>query len=184
MTEEIWKYVPGFEKIYKISSFGRLKSVKRTVRHSSGGTKILKSKIIKGTVNSLGYTRFCLRKNGKEVHYFAHRLVLLTFVGPCPPNKEARHLDGNPSNNSLTNLKWGTHKKNMHDKFRHNTQQHGETHNLCKITEKQALTIMRHSDKYTIIPRGEIKKYCEKYNYSRYIVSDIIRHKSWLHLRK
>lgn len=37
-----------------------------------------------------------------------HRLVLQAFVGPCPEGMEARHLNGDPSDNRLENLCWGT----------------------------------------------------------------------------
>lgn len=35
-----------------------------------------------------------------------HRLVLETFIGPCPDGQEARHLDGDATNNRLENLAW------------------------------------------------------------------------------
>jgi hypothetical protein len=55
--------------------------------------------------------------NGRLV--YVHRLVLETWRGPCPPGREARHLDGDASNNRLTNLRWGTHAENTWDVIRH-----------------------------------------------------------------
>lgn len=52
---------------------------------------------------------------------FVHRLVLETFVGPCPPGMEALHRNGNPSDNSLSNLHWGTKIENAADMLRHGT---------------------------------------------------------------
>src|SRR6266567_540688 len=43
------------------------------------------------------------------------RLVLETFVGPCPPGKECCHWDDDPSNNNLSNLRWGSHFDNTED---------------------------------------------------------------------
>lgn len=48
-------------------------------------------------------------------NYFVHQLVLLAFVGPCPPGLECRHLDDNPRNNRIDNLAYGTHKENGSD---------------------------------------------------------------------
>lgn len=47
-----------------------------------------------------------------------HVVVLESFVGPCPPGMETRHLDDDPSNNRLTNLCWGTRGENVRDRVR------------------------------------------------------------------
>lgn len=44
-----------------------------------------------------------------------HRAVAELFI-PNPENKpEVDHIDGNPSNNHVTNLRWVTHKENMNN---------------------------------------------------------------------
>lgn len=55
-----------------------------------------------------------------------HRLVLETFVGYRPKGLQCRHLDGNPANNRLDNLLWGTGKENIADKDRHGSMLRGE----------------------------------------------------------
>lgn len=45
--------------------------------------------------------------------FFAHRLVLHHFIGPCPPGKECHHIDHNRLNNHVSNLKWVTHSENI-----------------------------------------------------------------------
>jgi len=52
---------------------------------------------------------------------FVHRLVLETFVGPRPHGMEARHLDGDRTNNRVENLRWGTRKENVADAIKHGT---------------------------------------------------------------
>ena len=64
-------------------------------------------------------------KGGKSVHgymivgggdgkqYRAHRLVLETFIGPCPEGCEADHIDRCRDNNALNNLRWIPHRKNL-----------------------------------------------------------------------
>jgi hypothetical protein len=56
------------------------------------------------------------RKNRLQL---VHALILEAFVGPCPPGLECRHLDGNPANNRLDNLIWGTRIENQDDRRRH-----------------------------------------------------------------
>ena len=54
--------------------------------------------------------------NGKTVRKKVHHLILETFVGPKPnKNSVARHLNDNPLDNRLCNLKWGNQKENSDD---------------------------------------------------------------------
>ena len=63
----------------------------------------------------------CVVDLGRTNTRFVHRLVLETFVGPCPDGMECRHLDGNPLNNQIGNLAWGTRKENHDDSIDHGT---------------------------------------------------------------
>lgn len=57
-----------------------------------------------------------------KMHYlYVHSLVLTAFVGPKPEGMECCHRDGNPLNNHIDNLRWGTHSDNMQDSIRHGT---------------------------------------------------------------
>ena len=44
--------------------------------------------------------------------------MLLAFRGWPPPGMEAMHLNGNPKDNRLANLRYGTHSENMIDMYR------------------------------------------------------------------
>lgn len=104
MTEEIWKPVPGYEGRYEVSDQGRVRSLDRALaltRMKSGHLSV---------------------RLNRKFHY-VHRLILSAFV--CQPTEympdvrvEARHLDGNPANNALKNLAWGSVKENRADRRR------------------------------------------------------------------
>lgn len=70
-----------------------------------------------------------------------HRLILETFVGPCPEGMECRHLNGNRDDNRLENIRWGTKKGNQKDRVRHGTDPSGERNGEVKVTEAQVLEI-------------------------------------------
>ena len=76
---------------------------------------------LKASIDKDGYLKVSLRRDGMRYIRAIHRLVLETFIGPCPPGMETRHLDGNPANNRLDNLRWGTKAENEADKVRHGT---------------------------------------------------------------
>lgn len=103
--------------------------------------------------NRRGYRMVCFSRGANR---FVHRLVLFAFVGPRPPGMLCRHLDGNPSNNRLENLCWGTGQENEADKERHGRTARGDRHGSHTHPERWARG-ERHGSrtKPGRIPRGE-----------------------------
>lgn len=76
------------------------------------------NKFIKGDINSSGYERICVYKGNKKLRKFRHRLVAEYFI-PNPENKEfVNHIDGNKSNNNVSNLEWCTQSENEKHEFK------------------------------------------------------------------
>lgn len=71
-----------------------------------------------------------------------HKIVKTAFDGPTPAGLEIRHLDGDPSNNRLSNLAWGTHAENGSDMAKHGSLKGSRCGN-SKITEEIAAEIKR-----------------------------------------
>lgn len=86
-----------------------------------GGTwRALKQTVTRNKKSpKLPYRVVGLAKVGTHHTRYVHRLVLEAFVGECPDRMECRHLDGDPANNRLSNLCWGTPKENMADAQRY-----------------------------------------------------------------
>lgn len=89
------------------------------------------------------HLKVTLRLGGRRRSEFVHRLVLLAFVGPCPPGMECRHGDGDPTNNAATNLSWGTRTQNRGDRKGHGTETRGERNGKTKLTKRDVLRIVR-----------------------------------------
>jgi hypothetical protein len=83
----------------------------------------------------------CLRRGKVLRPKYLHRLVLESFIGPCPDGLEALHRDGNYLHNHLSNLRWGTHLENIHDKFVHGTMLFGQKNPAAKVTEPEVVQI-------------------------------------------
>ena len=99
-VEEIWKDIKGYEGLYQVSNFGKIKSLSKN-NHNYGEN----GKILKG-INNKGYLRVGLSKNGKAKQYPIHRIVAETFIDnvynlPC-----VNHIDENKMNNRADNLEW------------------------------------------------------------------------------
>jgi hypothetical protein len=176
--KEIWKDIPGYEKFYKVSNLGRVKSLERL---NARGYK-LKERILQPGINSRRYCTVVLCKNRKRSSKNVHRLVLLSFVGPSPEGMECRHLDGIRKNNNLKNLKWGTLSENQQDSIKHGTKftprTLGHKNPQAKLTELQVIEIRKlyKTGKWTQ------KKLGDKFKVSRVNIYYIINRKRWKHI--
>lgn len=70
--EEIWKDIKGYEGYYQISNLGRVKSLKRTVKHKINGTYTYKELILKPNKVAFDYLQVTLRKDNKRKCKYVH----------------------------------------------------------------------------------------------------------------
>ena len=94
----MWKKIDDYEN-YSVSMNG-------DVRNDKTG-RILKQNL------GNGYYQVGLCKNGKEKKHLVHRLVAIAFIKKEECRDFVDHIDGDRTNNSLTNLRWCTHKENQ-----------------------------------------------------------------------
>lgn len=122
--QETWLPVVGYENRYEVSNLGGVRSVTRVVEQINTWGKLvrrtLRGKML-AQIDRGGYKGVTLSANDIPTIRKIHRLVLEAFVGPCPDGMLTRHLNGNPSDNRLSNLKWGTPVENAGDSIRHGT---------------------------------------------------------------
>lgn len=114
MTEE-WRPIPGFAG-YFASSLGRIASKKR------GKRRILRQWVVRSPYMGKSYTypAVCLhRDRGRTCHRAVGRYVLVAFTGTDDPKLLCLHKDGDPFNNKLDNLTWGTAHDNARDRKAH-----------------------------------------------------------------
>ena len=97
-----------------------------------------------------GYYCITVRLDKKSYSRLIGKLVLETFVGSCPKGMETCHGSNGITDDSLKNLSWGTHSKNMgEDKLRDGTLIRGEKQWYSKLTKKQVLEIRLLADDLT-----------------------------------
>ena len=104
-NKDEWKEIPGLPG-YEISIYGDV-----YFKGDVSGKLRRKSGICVQHRNRLGY--MTVHINGKI--YYIHRLLAITYIENPENKKEIDHIDGNPSNNSLDNLRWATHKENLNN---------------------------------------------------------------------
>jgi hypothetical protein len=86
---------------YEISNYGNVKNV-------------MTGRMRKPSVRPRGYKNVALRSaDGKHGHAYVHRLVANAFILNPLGLKDIDHIDGNPGNNNVENLRWCTHQANI-----------------------------------------------------------------------
>ena len=150
--EETWAQIKGFEGIYEVSTFGRIRSLDRPQRVRGNGISLQKGQILKQWKQG-GYMYCDLRKPGIKQRARIHVVVLETFVCPRPSGMIACHNNGDQTDNRLCNLRWGTHEDNAKDKILHGTHQYGESCPRSKLTEAQAIAILESTKTYAEIAK-------------------------------
>lgn len=115
MIKEIWVPILGYEELYWVSNFGRIKTLGNGKTHKT--ERILRPEKLKN-----GYLRVCLYRDGKAKPFSIHRLVWAAFNGPIPNGMQINHLNEDKTDNRLENLSlvsakancnWGTRNRRM-----------------------------------------------------------------------
>lgn len=156
MKEE-WKTIEGYEN-YEISSFGNCRK--------KGSEQNLKPQL-----NSAGYVRYELRKNGKTKMFFAHRLGAKAFL-KNPENKpQVNHKDNNKLNNHISNLEYCTQSENVQQQYkdgRISRKINGkifcvEENRIFNTVEETANAYNVHRRSVYNVLNGPVEKLCKKY---------------------
>ena len=132
-----WKAIPGYEGYYECTSDGRVRSVDRLVPmpvnqwNPKGRANRAQSRELAQQTQKTGYRAVKLAVNGVFKSHRVHRIVMLTH-GPEMPEGSTLvlHGNGNPSDNRIENLRWGTTTENMHDMVSHGTSS-SQQKNAC-----------------------------------------------------
>ena len=84
------------------------------------------------TLNSHGYPSVRMTINGVRSRRLVHSLVAAQYLPQRPSRAhEVRHLNGDKTDNSVSNLAWGTRKENADDRERHGRTSRGASHSAA-----------------------------------------------------
>ena len=109
--EEIWKDIEGYEGLYQVSNYGRVRSLPRVSKsiNKTYGGKILKL----GHLDKTKHQTVTLSKDNILKTYPLHRIVADAFI-PNPDNLPCiNHKDEDPTNNHIDNLEWCSYQYNI-----------------------------------------------------------------------
>lgn len=113
LAGEEWRPVVGYKGVYEVSSYGRIRSMRRA--NTSWIGRILNTK----SCRKGGYHSVMLGSPRKS--FSLHAIVARSFHGDPPaPRYEVNHRDNNPDNNRADNLEWVTRSENLRHAYRTN----------------------------------------------------------------
>ncbi len=139
MQYDEWRPVIDFTA-YDISSQGRVRSWRRKGPGSHMRNQI--PFILTPVENKDGYLYVLLYDDdGIRKQGLIHRLILESFVGPCPLGMLTRHLNGKRKDNFLDNLTWGTPLENTQDSIRHGTMSNTSIQSWTKLNYEKVREI-------------------------------------------
>jgi hypothetical protein len=119
LRDEIWKPIPSHPG-YEASSFGRVRSVERTVIYRTGVSHCHKGKVLAQFTLWNGYKTTHLGRG--NANKYVHQLVARAFIGEPPEGMEVCHWDDCKPNNYLINLRYDTRQSNLEDRIRNGAQ--------------------------------------------------------------
>ncbi len=182
LQNEEFRLIANCDGLYCVSNYGRVYSRWSKGRQGSFAAnewKQLKPQQVKG-----GYFTVTLRNLEKvKTIRTVHTLVIEAFKSPRPKGYDihCRHLDGNPENNYVDNLAWGTRSDNTYDSIRHGTFNHpdntGEQNGQAKLTEEAVKQI-----RFRAFLGTARKDLAAEYGVTRSCINLIAAGKSWGHL--
>lgn len=113
---EQWKWIiyngHDFTDVYMVSDKGQVKSVDRYTKtqHQFHKGKIIKQRQHKKQHgrSHTNYQTVTLWDNGAKIDVEVHRLVATAFISNPNGYKYVNHIDGNGTNNDVSNLEWCT----------------------------------------------------------------------------
>jgi hypothetical protein len=117
---EKWKDIVGYEGLYQVSNYGRIKSLSNKIKYSSGIIHFYPEKILKQQ-KIQGYCYAGLTKNKKQKKFRVHRLVAEAFIENPYNYEQVNHLDFDKTNNTIENLEWcDAYRQNQHSALKPN----------------------------------------------------------------
>ena len=156
---------------YSVSNLGRVRNDKTN--------KFLSPRDLEG------YKRVSIYVNGKATDLRIHRLVATAFIPNLNNKPQVNHINGNRSDNCVTNLEWCTNAENVKHAYKiglkdsksNSESARGTRNPNCKLSEQDVKDI---KTKLEYLTGAELAK---QYNVTPSTISNIKNNKKWKHLQ-
>lgn len=136
------KPIPGYNGRYSVSSIGEVIRHEYYRKQPNGGFRYYPEQVLKHRSKPPHFYPYVgLSKNGKTTTYKIHRLMGFVFLGVKSIKQQINHINGNKTDNRLSNLEVVTSKENIAHAIKLGLIKQGKEHSNFILTEKQLETI-------------------------------------------
>lgn len=162
---------------HKVTDAGRVYT--RVLQYSAKGTQGIQTTIgsdwrpVTGTLTRSGYLQVGL--HGKTAR--VNRLVAQAFIPNPDGLPESHHKNGNPADNRLENIRWGTAKTNAIDRDLHGRTARGERNAMSKLRDNDVRRIR------TLLDTRTLQSIADEFGVSKKLVLLIKQNKAWKHVK-
>lgn len=137
MADEIWKDVVGYERLYQVSSLGRVRSLRKKTRIADKENGIMRQKF-----DQRGYYRVNLHKDGKCKALLVSRLVAMAFIKNPNCYTIVGHMDDVKTNNTVGNLYWTTQRENNYHNGKLERFQESHNKKISQIADALSMPVI------------------------------------------
>ena len=170
---EEWRDIDGYEGLYQVSNFGRVKALKKN--HIGKGRNQFDDEHLlnlhKIVVWGKERVQVTLCKNGARTYPIVARLVYKAFIGDIPEGLQVNHIDEDPSNNFVENLNlmtpkensgWGTRNKRISETQRNSEKKSKPIVQIDMTTNEIIATYpsVREAERITEFAQSNISNCC------------------------
>lgn len=142
LPNEIWKDVVNHEGLYVVSNLGRVKGLDR-MEHRKTYSRRRKGQLMHQHIDSWGYLRTTLCKNGKTWSHHVHKLVAMAFHENPNNYLQVNHKNGIKTDARAENLEWCDQYFNMQHAVRTGLRKTGEENWKAKLSLEQVKKIRK-----------------------------------------
>ena len=175
MKEEIWKEI-FINPRYEVSTYGKVRSIDRTIGITEDENRFYKSRIMKSYTPKNRYEQVNLAGDVRTVH----SLVATAFVDkPISDIKlEVNHIDFDKTNNYYENLEWVTHVENIKIRHESGRSAKGSKNGASKLKEEDISVIRQ-----LILKGYTYKVIAKRYNVGITTIYNVNKNSNyWKHL--